>query len=488
MADDDDDFDLDFDDDDEVSGESGVPAPTDYDDDDDDFDFDDFDDDFDGEGKGSKLKEMLAGKGKLIGIIVGAVVGLGAIGGGAYWYFMGDDGSAEMAEGSKGKPIGGVGGAVGMALQQQATSGLTPQTGKLTQGGKLMQGGATGGGKLTAAGSAPAKLTAGGSKLTAASAATVAATTSGGMGGYNPDNPANPLSTAAVAEVGVNIPAVLPRAFNGLGQPKAPQPLATPDDKSLFEVTDVGLLPMVSQDGREPWKTYARPFAGDPSTPVVGLVVTGLGQSATLTEAAINYLPPDVTLSFSAYGRGVKDWVLKARAMGHEVLLELPMETDSFPVDDPGPMAMMTSKSPTENLKLLNLLMMQAQGYVGFVGQHGSRFTKNKKAMAPVLGEIKTRGLFFMDPRTAEGSLTLEMADQMQLARAIADTTISPNVSGQRLRAQLDTIATIAGNQGATTALVTATPNSIRVIKEWTEKLQNVKIAPITSLAGRQRS
>ncbi|NVK19031.1 MAG: divergent polysaccharide deacetylase family protein [Methylocystaceae bacterium] len=490
MADDDDDFELD---DDQVTGESGVPAPTDYNDDDDDFDFDDDFDEFDEGGSGSKFKEMLAGKGKLIGIVVGALVGLGALGGGAWWFFAGDD--AEMAEESS-QNAGNVGSAVEMALQSQATGGLTPPGGKLTTGGKLTQGGVTGGGKLSAQPTAPApagKLSAGAGgandapKLTAAAAGTVASQVTGGMGGYNPDNAETPLSTAAVAEVGVNIPAVLPRAFADMGQPKQPQPLAPADDKSLFEVTDVGLLPTVSEAGKEPWKTYARPFSADPSTPIVGLVVTGLGQSATLTEAAINYLPADVTLGFSAYGQGTKDWVQKARQMGHEVVLELPMESESFPVDDPGPMAMMTSKSPSDNLKLLNLLMMQAQGYVGFVGQHGSAFTKNQKAMSPVLGEIKTRGLLFMDPRTSENSQTLEMADQMQLARAIADMTIDSNVSPRRLRAQLDTLSTLAGNQGVTAGIIHATPNSIKSIREWASQLQQVKIAPISSLAGRQQ-
>lgn len=433
-ADDDDDFDLD---DDRITGESGVPAPTDYDDDDDDFDFDD---DFDDDDKESKLKALFAEKGKLIGIVAGAVIGLSVIGGGAYWFFSGDDG--DTAEGTPAK--GNVGSAVEMALQQQATGGLTPPT----TGGKLTQGGITGG--------AP-----------------------GGAG--------SPPKLSATTAVGVTIPAVLPQAVQNLGEPIAAQPLPAATDQSLFEPTELGLLPVISKDGREPWKTYARPFTADPSTPVIALIVEGLGQSATLTEAAISHLPLDVTLSFSAYGQGLKNWVTTARQQGHETLLELPMESESFPADDPGPMAMLSSKTPSENLKNLNLLMMQAQGYVGFVGTHGSRFTKNPKAMAPVLGEMKTRGLLFMDPRTSDSSLTLELADQMQMPRAIADMTIDPNVSDRRLRAQLDTLETLAKNQGATAAIISATPNSIKTIKDWAAKLNGVKLAPISSLVGRQQ-
>jgi len=351
--------------------------------------------------------------------------------------------------------------------------------GKLTAGGKPKLGAA--GSKLGSAG----KLGAASGALTAGPAAGAKSTN---MGGYDPDNMEFPLSTAAVADVGINIPAVLPQAFAALGTPQAPQPLAPPNDPSILEKTDMGMLPMVSETGTEPWKTYARPFNGDVAAPMLGLVVTGLGMSASLTEAAINHLPVEVTLSFSAYGSSVKSWVEKARAVGHEVLLEVPMETDSFPVDDPGPMAMMTTKKTSENLKLLNLLMAQAQGYVGFIGQFGSKFTKNEKKMSPILGELKSRGLFFVDPRSVEGSIVLETADQMQLPRAIIDTTLNSNVSENQIRAQLETLSTVTGNRGVSIGAIHATPFFIKAIKEWASKVQGIQLAPVTSLAGRQQS
>lgn len=473
MADDTlDDFDLD-EDDDMPSGESGVPAPTDYDDD---FDLED-DFDYDEGGGSSKFKELLKDK-KLAIVGVAALLGLSAIGGGT-WYFMSDGDDADMAEAEATKS-GGVGTAVGLALQQQATSGLTPQT-------KLTAGGVTGGAKLTAGAAATGKLTAGAALSNAPSNP---APMGGNMGGYNAENLDAPLSTAAVGEVGVMIPAVLPQAVAGLGTPKAAQGPAQGVDGKLLEQTQEGLLPIISEDGRESWKTYARPFGGDPSKPMIGLVITGLGMSESLTQAVIDHAPADATLAFSPYGRGVKQWVEKARAMGHEVLLELPMEAESFPVDDPGPLAMMTSKKPDENLKLLSLIMGQAQGYTGFIGEFGTRFLRDAKAMAPVLGELKARGLFFMDPRTAQGSVSLEMADQMQLARAIANTKVETDVPQTRIRAQLETLAAVAKNQGMTVAMMHATPNSLESLKTWAGSLQDqgVQLTPMSFLAGRQKS
>lgn len=481
--DDDDDFDLDedfsdrdgtgADDDGMEEGEGGVPAPSAMRDD------DDFDDDDDVFGEGGSKK---SGGSKKKLIIMGSVatVALVAIGGGAYWYFfMGE----EVAEEQNHRAT------ASMAIGQPQLGGLTPQQQAAgpAVGGKLVAGA---GAKLTAGAKPAAKLSAGGAapKLSASSAATVSATVGGGMGGFDPKNKENPLSTAAVADVGINIPAVLPRAVADLGPAQTAEPLAPATNESLFETTPLGKLPIVSPEGVEPWKTYARPFDGTPDTPIVGLVVSGLGLSQNLTQAAIDHLPANVTLSFSPYGGGINTWVDKARAMGHEVLLELPMESESFPVDDPGPLSVMTSKGVADNLKVLSQLMAQAQGYTGFVGQHGSAFTKNKKAMLPILGELKTRGLFFMDPRSSDQTLTLELADQLQLPRAIADNTVKVNVSQAQIRAQLETLATIAGTKKVTAAIVPATPASIKMIIEWAKQLQTVRIAPMSSLAGRQQS
>lgn len=482
---DDDDFDLDEDDFEDEEG--GVPAPSAMrdDDDDDDFDPNDFDDDDDfGEGPSKKKG---GSKKKLILMASAATLTLAAIGGGSYWYFfMADE---EMTQ----KTANGT--SVALTLgQPEAGGGLTPQqkVTKLTGAPKL------GGGAPTKLG-APvgvSKLSTGGAKLSSAvpgklntpTNAVMATSVNAGMGGYDPDNKVQPLSSATVAEVGINIPSILPRAVADLGPAQTASPLAALSDEGLFEKSDNGKLPIISAQGKEPWKTYARPYKSAPQDAIVGLVVTGLGMSKTLTQAAIEHLPADVTLSFTPYGSGVKNWVDQARAMGHEVLLELPMETESFPVDDPGPMAMMTSKTPSENLRLLSLLMAQAQGYIGFVGQHGSTFTKNKKAFAPILGEIKSRGLFFMGSRASEQSLTLEIADQIQLPRAISDSSIQVNTSPSQVRAQLETLATIAISKKATAALIPASPLAIKMIKEWAGKLQNVRIAPMSSLAGRQES
>ncbi len=51
----------------------------------------------------------------------------------------------------------------------------------------------------------------------------------------------------------------------------------------------------VASDGTKPWRYYAKPFDRKGKTPMIAIIVTGLGQSKLVTEAAIK-LPENVAL------------------------------------------------------------------------------------------------------------------------------------------------------------------------------------------------
>src|SRR5262249_6199567 len=107
-------------------------------------------------------------------------------------------------------------------------------------------------------------------------------------------------------------------------------------DPALIEQTPQGPLPRIGSDGRTPMTAYA-PTAPSTKAPRIAVVISGLGISAKQTELALQELPPMVTLAFAPYENDVPRWVAQARAKGHEVLLEVPMEPFDFPDSDPGP-------------------------------------------------------------------------------------------------------------------------------------------------------
>ena len=114
------------------------------------------------------------------------------------------------------------------------------------------------------------------------------------------------------------------------------QPLAASPIAGLSQPGPSGPLPMIATDGRVPAQAYARPFRPN-GKPRVAVIVGGLGLNAVTTRAAIERLPAEVTLSFVPYADGLQGWIDLARAQGHEVMIEIPMEPTGYPENDPGP-------------------------------------------------------------------------------------------------------------------------------------------------------
>jgi hypothetical protein len=150
--------------------------------------------------------------------------------------------------------------------------------------------------------------------------------------------------------------------------PLPPAPLA-----GLSATGPEGPLPIIAADGRTPAQAYARPFEAN-GKPRVSLVIGGLGLNAAATRSAIESLPPEVTLSFVPYAEGLQGWIDLARANGHEVLLEIPMEPMDYPANDPGPYTLLAQAQPDDLGKRMDWLLSRAQGYFGVTNYLGGRF------------------------------------------------------------------------------------------------------------------
>src|SRR3546814_12452289 len=81
-------------------------------------------------------------------------------------------------------------------------------------------------------------------------------------------------------------------------------------------------------------------------------------------------------------------------------MLDLPMEPTTFPNEDPGPQALLTSLAPQDNLDRLDWVLARGRAYVRLAGSLGSRFTASREAVEPLLRAVKGRRLMFLERRT----------------------------------------------------------------------------------------
>jgi len=288
---------------------------------------------------------------------------------------------------------------------------------------------------------------------------------------------------------GLVIPSVTSVSYQKLPDQDRVVPLATAPDENLVEQV-AGLenpLPIIGEDGRQPWQVYARPFVEQTANPKVAIIVKGLGFSRAASMAAIKKLPGEVTLAFSPYVRDLNDWMLRARLSGHEVLLELPLESKNFPTEDAGPLALSTGLQVSDNIKQLNNIMSRMTGYIGLLSVMGSKFNEAEGQLKPILTEIKNRGLFFVDGGGGQ-SRARRIAAEIGLPKAFSNVYLDQPPSRRAMDQKLQGLDRLVREQAAAVAIIHAYPNTIERILIWirTMEQRNLTLVPVSELADKQ--
>jgi polysaccharide deacetylase 2 family uncharacterized protein YibQ len=216
----------------------------------------------------------------------------------------------------------------------------------------------------------------------------------------------------------------------------------------------------------------------------VSILVSELGLSSAVTEAAIQRLPGAVTLAFVPFTERLPSWIEQARAGGHEVLLTLPMEPVTYPRDDPGPQTLLTSLSDRENLQRLEWVMSRVTGYVGMVSFMGSRFTTNPVTLRPVLTALKSRGLLYVDSQPGTSSVAPGLARDIGLPHGAADRFIDDVATRAAIDQQLAALEALARDRGSALGLGLPYPVTLDRLAQWAPTLaaKGLVLAPVSAV------
>jgi polysaccharide deacetylase 2 family uncharacterized protein YibQ len=259
----------------------------------------------------------------------------------------------------------------------------------------------------------------------------------------------------------------------------AAQPLPAAPIAGLSQPGPNGPLPTIATDGRVPAQAYARPFRAN-GRPRVALIVGGLGLNAVTTRAAIERLPPEVTLSFVPYAEGLQGWIDLARAQGHEVMLEMPMEPTGYPDNDPGPYTLLASGQPADIQSKMNWLLGRATGYFGVTNYMGDRFATSDAGMGAFLGILRQRGVAFLD----DGSMSRRPG---AWARASANRIIDEQQNPAAIVGQLNALEALAKGNGQAMGTGFSYPVTVEAVARWTAgaEARGLQLAPASAMTQR---
>jgi polysaccharide deacetylase 2 family uncharacterized protein YibQ len=229
--------------------------------------------------------------------------------------------------------------------------------------------------------------------------------------------------------------------------------------------------------------TYPARKEATAATARVAIVIDDLGYDGRLAR---RFLQIDAPLSFSVLPNGTfsKSIARRVRQAGRELLLHLPMEPKGYPEVNPGIGALLTEMTDVELVAELNK-DLDALPYVKGVNNHmGSEFCENKEKLRLVMGELKNRGLFFVDSRTTSRTQAYRVAQEEEVPSAERNVFLDNIQTPQAVRRQLKRLIQLAKLKGEAIGIAHPHEVTLKVLKEDVPNLSSngVELVPVSQL------
>lgn len=272
-------------------------------------------------------------------------------------------------------------------------------------------------------------------------------------------------------------PPPLPSALPAPVAQHAPE--AAPSPPVQAEAPPVVAAPRLAPE--ETWRQNAVISATEPQAPMIAIVIDDMGVNRRGAEQALK-LPAPITLSFLPYAQGVAGFVKTARASGHEILVHVPMEPKG--AADPGPHALRVGQTADEIRANLIWDLGRFDGYVGVNNHMGSKFTADAEAMRPVMEELKTRGLMFLDSRTGPDTQAANIARAVGVPVLSRDVFLDNDDEGAKVEAQFSRLERLARKKGAAIAIGHPHPETLAILEKWIPeaKARGFILVPLTAI------
>ena len=268
-----------------------------------------------------------------------------------------------------------------------------------------------------------------------------------------------------------------------------------PTSKSKFLISSTKIFPISTTDpinARQQkqvptWKRNAVLVKAD-ERPRIAVVIDDLGVDIARTRRAMEMSGP-LTLSFLAYANNLGPQTEVGRKNGHEIWLHVPMEPGSLDVD-PGPNVLLTGLPPKKLLSILRWNLDQLKNYVGINNHMGSRFTAEANSMRIIMGELKRRGLAFLDSITTPKSFGTKIAREIGVPVTQRNIFLDHNNDFSAVNRQLSLVEMLAKRQGRAIAIGHPRETSLKALKLWLKTLdtKGFQLVPVSSLLHLSKS
>lgn len=212
------------------------------------------------------------------------------------------------------------------------------------------------------------------------------------------------------------------------------------------------------------WRRHAVAAAPANGRPTIAIMIDDMGLNRVQSERAVN-LPAPLTLSWMPYAPDVTAQAAAAAAHGHEIMLHMNMEPLGH--TDPGPDALRTWLPAETNRQYLRTALDRLPLAVGLNQHEGSVASLSAPLMDVVMGELRARGLLFIDSLTIPHSVALDRARAWGVAARGRDIFLDNSPDPVAIRAQLAAVESLARREGHAIAIGHPRPTTMDALGAW---------------------
>jgi polysaccharide deacetylase 2 family uncharacterized protein YibQ len=222
----------------------------------------------------------------------------------------------------------------------------------------------------------------------------------------------------------------------------------------------------------------------EPTTvPKVAIVIDDLGYDGKLAR---KFLKIEGPLSFSVLPHGTfsKSIARRIYNAGQELLLHLPMEPTGYPEVNPGVGALMVEMTDVEIVQTLKENLDAFPNVKGVNNHMGSKFCQDERKLRPVMLELNTRGLFFLDSRTTSKTKAYTVAQELDVPSAERNVFLDNIQNPRAIRAQLSRLIELARLRGGAIGIAHPHEVTLEVLRQEIPKLskKGVELVPVSQL------
>ncbi len=208
------------------------------------------------------------------------------------------------------------------------------------------------------------------------------------------------------------------------------------------------------------------------STPRIAIIIDDLGYGLAPGERALD-LPGPVTyavLPITPRGRALAE---KARAIGKEVLLHLPLQSANVEhADEPGGLRLDMTRG--QFAETFSEAFVSVPHVVGINSHRGSLLTRHPGHMAWLMEEIRSRGdLFFVDSYTTHASIALKLAREAGVPAVKRDVFLDPDREPETVAREFARLKRLARQRGFAIGIGHPYPRTLTLLEDELPKLED---------------